>query len=82
MLPGKKDCITMNMVKTQKRVLCETMTVVYSKFMNKFPRLAVLQNAALFGHHAHSSRQRDMSVHDPREHGTQDGDAARSQSSV
>ena len=31
-LPGKKDCITKNIVKKQKRVLCETMTIVYSKF--------------------------------------------------
>ncbi len=41
MLPGKKDCITKNMVKKQKRVLCETMTIVYSKFLNKYPRLPI-----------------------------------------
>ena len=81
MLPGKKDCITMNMVKKQKRVLCETMTIVYSKFMNKFPRLPISYTlfCRILGHQAHSPRQRDMSVHDPR--GTQDGEAARPQSS-
>lgn len=35
LLPGKKDCLTRNKEKRQKRLLCETMKALYAKFLSE-----------------------------------------------